>query len=184
MGIIKFFLEGMRDIQTVGTIASTSSFTGRRMLRQIDFSTVQCIAELGAGDGVITKEILAKMSPNAKLISFEINPRFCEELDKINDSRLIVINDSAEKVAEYLAKNGFGHADHVISALPFSSLPVALGESIVTKSRDALKKGGLYVQIHYSLHRKPLYQRIFGNVDWEITTINVPPAFILTSIKE
>ena len=67
---------------------------------------------------------------------------------------------------------------------PFSSLPLALGESIVTKSRDILLEGGLYVQIHYSLHRKALYQRIFGNVDWEITAINVPPAFILTSVKK
>ncbi len=173
----------MRDIQTVGTITSTSSATGRRMIRQIDFAKVKCIAELGAGDGVITKEILAKMPANAKLISFEINPRFCEELDKINDNRLIVINDSAEKIAEYVQKFGFNAADHVISALPFSSLPLALGESIVTKSCDILKKGGLYVQIHYSLHRKPLYQRIFGNVDWEMTFINVPPAFILTSVK-
>ncbi len=183
MSIIKFFIEGIRDIQTVGTITSTSSFTGRRMLRQIDFSKVKCIIELGAGDGVITKEILAKMPPHAKLISFEINPRFCEDLDKINDSRLIIINDSAEKMAEYLPKNGFDYADHVISALPFSSLPADLGVSIVTKARDILCKGGLYVQIHYSLHRKSLYQRIFGNVDWEVTTINIPPAFILTSIK-
>ncbi len=181
--MIKFLIEGLRNIQTVGTITSTSSSTGRRMIRQIDFSKVQCIVELGAGDGVITKEILSKMTPDAKLISFEINPHFCEDLYEIKDDRLIVINDSAEKIAEYLTIHGFGFADHVISALPFSSLPLNLGESIVTKSRDALKTGGLYVQIHYSLHRKPLYERIFGNVDWELTFINVPPAFILTSIK-
>ena len=174
----------MRDIKTVGTIASTSSSTGRRMIRQIDFTKADCIVELGAGDGVITKEILAKMAHTCKLISFEINPRFCEELDKIKDDRLVVINDSAEKITEYVAKYGFDKADHVISALPFSSLPLALGESIVTKSKDCLREGGLYVQIHYSLHRKPLYERIFGNVDWEITTINIPPAFILTSVKK
>ena len=182
--MIKFLIEGLRDIQTVGTIASTSSSTGRRMLRQIDFKTASCIVEMGAGDGVITKEILAKLAPSSKLLAFEVNTRFCLELAKINDPRLVVIEDSAEKIQEYLLKYGFEKADHVISALPFSSLPLALGESIVTKARDALKKGGLYVQIHYSLHRKSLYQRIFGNVDWEITALNLPPAFLLTSIKE
>ena len=176
-------MEGLRDLKTVGTIARTSQFAGRQMLRQIDFATADCIVEFGAGDGIITKLILARMHPTAKLLSFEVNPAFCEIMARIEDPRLTIINDSAEKVADYLAIAGCAKADHIISAIPFSSIPEALGISIVTAAKAALKIHGLFVQIHYSLHRRPLYQRIFGNVDWEITPINIPPAFILTSVN-
>jgi phospholipid N-methyltransferase len=184
MGRLKFLLEGLKDIQTVGTIARTSTFAAKQMIRQVDFAHTNCIVEFGAGDGVITKCILEKMKPDALLLSFEVNPSFCEILNQINDPRLVVINDSAEKVADYLRQNGHQQADHIISAIPFAAIPPEVGQVIVDQARNVLRKGGLYVQIHYSLVRRKLYEKVFGNVDWEITPINIPPAFILTSVKE
>ena len=184
MGRIKFFLEGLKDIQTVGTIARTSTFAAKQMIRQVDFANTNCIVEFGAGDGVITKCILEKIKKDAILLSFEVNSSFCEILNQINDPRLVVINDSAEKVAEYLRQNGHQQADYIISAIPFAAIPESVGQVIIEQARYVLKTGGLFVQIHYSLVRKKLYERMFGNVSWEITPINIPPAFILTSVKK
>jgi phospholipid N-methyltransferase len=184
MGRLKFFLEGLKDLQTVGTVARTSSFVAKQMIRQIDFAKADCIVEFGAGDGVITREILLKMKPDALLLSFEVNPSFCAILNQIQDPRLIVVNDSAEKVETYLREYGRTQADHVVSAIPFAAIPEAVGKTIVDEAKNVLKTGGLYVQIHYSLVRKKLYAGVFGNVDWEITPINIPPAFILTSVKQ
>jgi phospholipid N-methyltransferase len=142
MGRLKFFLEGLKDIQTVGTIARTSTFAAKQMIRQINFANTDCIVEFGAGDGVITKCILEKMRKDAILLSFEVNTSFCEILNQINDPRLVVINDSAEKVADYLRQNGRQEADYVISAIPFAAIPPEVGQVIVDQARNVLKKGG------------------------------------------
>jgi phospholipid N-methyltransferase len=46
-----------------------------------------------------------------------------------------------------------------------------------------LKKGGYYVQLHYSLLAKKLYEKTFGNVDINFVLLNIPPAFVLASEK-
>lgn len=177
----KFLLEGLRDIKTVGTIAPTSRFAGRQMIRKINFKQAKCIVEFGAGDGVITHLILARMQPDAKLLCFEVNENFCEILHRIQDPRLIVIQDSAEKLGEYLTQNGFEKADYIVSAIPFTVLPDDLAEKIIQTAKHYLSPNGFFVQIHYSLIMRKVYKRIFGNVDVEVTPINIPPAFILTS---
>ncbi len=184
MNRIKFLIEGLKDMKTVGTVARTSRYAGRQMLRRIDFQHADCIVEFGAGDGVITKLILERMKPTTKLLSFEVNPTFCELLSEINDPRLTIINDSAELVDKYLQQHGFAKADHVVSAIPFTTLPEAVAAVIVEQAKYVLKVNGYFVQIHYSLVRRRLYKKVFGNVDVELTPINIPPAFIMTSRKE
>ncbi len=184
MKTIEFFKEGIKNLKTIGTLTPSSKFVCKEMVSFIDFSTATVIVELGAGDGVITKHILKGMRPDAKLLVFEVNEAFCELLYNIKDDRLIVVPDSAEKIGEYLEKNGLKNTvDYIISAIPFVSLPDDLSYKIVETSRDHLAEGGLYVQLHYSLLVRKMYKRIFGNVDVNFVPINIPPAFVLVSEK-
>ena len=180
---LKFFVEGVKNIKTVGTITRSSKYLCRRMIRDIDFENAKCIVELGAGDGVITEHILKAMRPDAKLLAFEVFEAFCEQLRELNDPRLIVIQDSAEFLPKYLKEHNIEAVDYVVSAIPFVALPDEVGYRIVDVARNALKKGGLYIQVHYSLLAKKLYEKIFGNVDVGFVMRNVPPAFVLKSVK-
>jgi phospholipid N-methyltransferase len=181
MSALRFFWEGIKNIRTVGTISRSSSFVSRAMLRQVDFAKADCIVELGAGDGPITKHILERMKPGARLLAFEVNPTLCELLRKnCGDGRLRVIEDSAEHMEKYIREEGFEKADFVISALPFVSLPQELGDSILRKSKECLRLGGKYVQINYSLLARKRYEAIFGNGTVEFVLFNIPPAFITT----
>ena len=185
MSTIEFFREGIKNLKTVGTITRSSKFVCKEMVSFIDFSTAKVIVELGAGDGVITKHILKGMRPDAKLLVFEVNEAFCDLLHNINDDRLIVVADSAEKIGDYLTKNNLGDtADYIISAIPFVALPDELSYQIVEASRDHLSKGGLYVQLHYSLLVRKMYKKVFGNVDVNFVPLNIPPAFVLVSEKK
>lgn len=185
MSTIEFFREGIKNLKTVGTLTRSSKFVCKEMVSFIDFSAAKVIVELGAGDGVITKHILKGMRPDAKLLVFEVNEAFCEILRNIKDDRLIVVADSAEKIGDYLQKNKLGAtADYIISAIPFVALPDDLSYQIVEASRDHLVKGGLYVQLHYSLLVKKMYKRVFGNVDVNFVALNIPPAFVLVSEKK
>ena len=183
MGPISFFRESIRDIKTIGTITRSSQSLCRGAIKPIDFGAARFLVELGAGDGVITEHILAGMHPDAKLLSFEVNPKFCKKLRELKDERLIIVEDTAEKLPEYLAKNGFGEVDSVVSAIPFVSLPKSLADTIVSLCRDALRVGAPFSQVHYSLVRKKVYQGIFGNVKIDFVPLNIPPAFVLTSRK-
>jgi phospholipid N-methyltransferase len=150
-------------------------------LSQLD--DAKCIVELGAGDGVMTRHILDKMPSNAILFAFEINPKFCELLQKVKDHRLIIVEDSAENLGAHLNKHGFNQIDTVFSALPFVMLPDEVASSIVRNCHHFLKPLGQFLQIHYSLIEKNLYKRIFSKVDVTFHLLNVPPTFIFACLK-
>ena len=183
MGPFKFLAESLRNLKTVGTVTRSSPALCRGAIRPVDFATARNLVELGAGDGVITRHILGAMHPEARLLAFEVNPAFCDQLRAIADPRLVVIEDSAERLPRYLATNDMPVLDAVVSAIPFVSLPKSLAQTIVGLCRDALAAGGPFCQVHYSLIMKKLYAGIFGNVDVDFVPLNVPPAFVLTMRK-
>ena len=183
MKSIEFLREGLKNLKTVGTVARSSKHLCKGMIKHVDFQDARLIVELGAGDGVITKHILRSMHPDAKLLAFEVHPKFCDSLRKIKDQRLIIAEDSAEKLGEYLEKMGAKEVDFFISAIPFVALPKELGYSIVRTCHQYLRKSGLYIQVHYSLLTKSLYENVFGNVDVNFVPLNMPPAFVLVSEK-
>jgi len=178
-----FFRESIKNIKTTGTIARSSKFLCKGMIKPVDFDKANVIVELGAGDGVITEHIFRHMKKDSTLLAFEVNKKFCEQIRQIKDDRLIVIEDSAEKLGEYLEKNNLGKADYVISAIPFVTVPEDLAKSIITTSKNNMKTNGLFVQVHYSLLVKKFYESIFGNVDVSWVPLNIPPAFVLVSEK-
>lgn len=179
MGAIKFFIQGIKHFKEVGTFSRSSHFVGKTMTKDkhVDFRTAKCIVELGAGDGPITKQILKKMAPDATLLCFEINDKFYEELQEKfgHDKRITIINDDAKKLGDYIRQAGYEEADAVISAIPFVIIPE---DDIIIEAHKFLKKGGKYVQLHYSLVAKKRYERIFNNMEIDFVALNVPPAFI------
>ena len=184
MNRFKFFVESIKNIKKTGTITKSSQVLCRSMIKHIDFNTAQCIVELGAGDGVITKHILKAMRSDAILISFEVHPPFWNLLEEINDPRLIIARESAEYIQKYLNQNGFEKADYVVSGLPIVNLPKELGYKIVQAAHDNLKDGGVYSQFHYSLLAKKVYESVFGNVKMDLVPLNIPPAIVMRSIKK
>ncbi|MEM6967066.1 MAG: SAM-dependent methyltransferase, partial [Bacteroidota bacterium] len=100
------------------------------MIKPVDFDSADVIVELGAGDGVITEHILRHMKKDSVLLAFEVNKTFCDQMRKIEDDRLIVIEDSAEKLGEYLVKYDLEKADYIISAIPFVAFPDDLAKNI------------------------------------------------------
>lgn len=183
MGTIKFFKESVKNLKTVGTITRSSKYLCKGMIKPVDFTKANVIVELGAGDGVVTKHILAEMKPDAILLCFELNPKFCDKIREIEDDRLIVIEDDAAKISEYLEKHDCDKADYVISAIPFTILPEAICYQIIGACKNALVEKGLFIQMHYSLIPKKMYKKVFSNVECNFIAINVPPAWVMISEK-
>ncbi|NJN35229.1 MAG: methyltransferase domain-containing protein [Saprospiraceae bacterium] len=174
----------VKHLRTTGAVARSSKYLVREMLKPVDFKNAKFIVELGAGDGVFTLELLKKMRPDALLLCFEINEKFCEILRGcIDDKRFILIEDSAENLTDYLKQYDIEEVDYVVSAIPFVSLPKDLANGIIKICHKALKKNGLYIQFHYTTMIKKIYRRIFGNVDISFVPLNMPPAFVMRCEK-
>jgi phospholipid N-methyltransferase len=180
---LAFLKESIKSMRTTGAIARSSKYLCREMLKPIDFKKAKVIVELGAGDGVMTQQILQHLKPDGRLICFEINPQFCEILRGIKDERFVLIEDSAEHINEQLRTLGIQEADYIVSAIPYMMLPEDLSNNIVKSSFKALKKKGLYIQFHYSTFIQRMYKRIFGNVKITFVPLNVPPAFVMICEK-
>ncbi|MFT4758403.1 MAG: phospholipid N-methyltransferase [Paraglaciecola sp.] len=181
---IDFLKTGIKNLKTVGALARSSKFLCKKSISFIDFEEATLIVELGAGDGVVTKHLLANMRPDAKLFAFEIMPNMAKLLHKIKDDRLVIIEDSAVHLPKYLAKHNIEKVKYISSAIPFVMFPEEEALEIIQVCHDNMEKGGIYMQIHYSLIAKKLYQQVFGNVDTNFVPINVPPAWVLVSKKQ
>lgn len=181
---IGFLKTGIRNLKTVGAVTRSSKYLCKKSISFIDFSEATFIVELGAGDGVVTEYLLEKMRPDAKLLAFEIMPHMIKLLRKIKDDRLVVIEDSAIHLPKYLAQYNVEKVKYISSAIPFVMFPEAEALEIIQVCHDNMEQGGTYMQIHYSLIAKKLYQQVFGNVDANFVPLNVPPAWVLVSKKQ
>lgn len=155
----------------------------RRLLAGVDFSTASSIVELGPGDGCVTREILRRMRPEARLLALEINPVFVEQCRRINDPRLILRSACASRLPELLEEEGMEKADAVISSLPLAMMDDELVERILQASREALVSDGRFVQYQYSLSDHARVKAHYPSLTLGFTPLNVPPAFVYTCTK-
>lgn len=176
---MSFIKEFFNNKSEVGAVAPSSKFLAKKMLGGIDFNNTKCIVEFGPGTGVFTRKAIEKMSNDCFLLVFETNEAFYIKLkQEINDPRVLVLNDSAEKIGEILKEQNQPKADVILSSLPLTVFPKELKESILSASLDALKKDGIYVQFQYSLNALKLLKGKFNSVKLAFTPINMPPAFV------
>lgn len=178
MANLDFLREGIKNMKTIGSVSRTSKFVSKMMVNQIDFVHSQVIVELGAGDGAITHHILEKMSPNARLLVFEVNPAFCLILRNIKDDRMEIIEDSALFIEKHLTLRNIKNIDIIISAIPFVILPKDEVQGILKEVRKTMTSTSIFVQLHYSLVLKKIYEKIFTKIKIEFVALNIPPAFI------
>src|SRR3712207_417414 len=101
----------------VGAVLPTSRKAVRDMLDLADVRGARVVVELGAGTGVYTREVLARLAPTARLLALEIDPQLARTLTaQLSDPRLEVRCASAEHLDSHLEGTA---ADVVVSGLPF-----------------------------------------------------------------
>lgn len=184
MSHFEFFQQSIKNLKTIGTFTRTSKYACKSLTAQLDFSSIDLMVELGGGDGAITLHILKNLKPNAKLIVFEVNELFCNKLKIIKDKRLIIVRDSAENLENYLKTQEIDKVDAILSAIPFMLIPEEISFRILQTCKNVLKPSARFLQIHYSLTRKKMYEAIFGNIKLVFVPINFPPLFIFVCIKK
>ncbi len=167
-------LEAVKNIKQVGSIFASSSFLAKKIVKEIDFTKNIHVLELGAGTGVITKEILNRMSADSVLYSYENNENLIKTLEDIGDKRLIIKGECVSTL-DTLEDNYF---DIVISSLPLANLTNEFKNKIYKDIRSKLKESGTYLQYQYSLMDYKDIEKLFSNCKLDFCLFNLPPAFI------
>lgn len=164
-----FIHQFIRHPRKMGSITPSSAALCRAMSDSVCWDSALRVAELGAGDGVLTRHLLAHMQPQAELEVFEISAPLADKLRALEDSRMQVRHCSAE----YLS----GEYDAIFSGLPLLSLPPALRDNILRAVCNALGPGGLFIQFQYTSMTQPDLSRYFT---WQRQRVlkNVPPAWV------
>ena len=173
---LHFFRAFAANPRAVGAVLPTSRWAVRDMLDMADVAGADLVVELGAGTGVQTGELLARMGPDARLYAFEIDPRLARLLrERYDDPRLHVVSESAEHVAAHL---GGRRADVVVCALPYTSLEPDLRRRLLDVLPRAVARDGTVLVIQYSPLLQAELRRRFDSVRRRISPRNVPPAFL------
>ena len=173
------YLSEFLKNKSVGAVSSSSKSLGKYMFGNLDYSNAKVIVELGGGQGVFTHEILKLIPSTCKLLVFETNETFCKKLKKtIQDDRVVIIHDSAEKIGSYLQTYKYDKADHIISSLPLSMFSLELKTNILQNASRYLVDRGQFLQFQYAPFDYKRLKKHFGKVKMNFSMLNFPPAFV------
>lgn len=179
-----FLSNFVKNPLDTGAIAPSSRFLTDEITSKIDFKNSRNIVELGPGVGTFTKAILKKSKENARVFSFELNRDFCSHLSRnIDDSRLKIINESAENIASNLKKFKVQEADCIVSGLPFLDFPEAKRRKIIKEVKNSLSSRGRFILFQYTSRLGRLLESNFGKVERTFVLANMPPAFVYVCEK-
>jgi phosphatidylethanolamine/phosphatidyl-N-methylethanolamine N-methyltransferase len=183
MSKIDFLKTFIKD-RDVASITPSSLHCVKKVCTNIDFSNDIVLVEYGPGDGVFSRYILEKMSPNSKLILIELNTDFYNHLKAtIKDPRVEIFNMRAGDVEEVLNPELIGHVDYVLSGIPFSFLEKSRKRVVLMATKNILKEGGLFLAYQTSGHLKKPVMEVFGNLETEREMLNLPPYLIYRVVK-
>ena len=145
----------------------------------------------------MTRDLLAAMPSDSRLIAFEISPRFAEYLrESIDDPRLVLVEDSAENLGYHLRAHGIDKVDAVVSSLGLTIMPEPLRMKIFDDLMDYTDDDTVITQFQYlhglvfrpgleikqlrRLNSENFLRRYFKSVTRDFVWRNLPPAVVYT----
>jgi phospholipid N-methyltransferase len=193
---VQFFRRGLEDFDTTANVVSSSRWLVDAMVSTVS-RDAKIVVEFGPGTGTLTRAILARMAPDAKLYAIELEKSLLDGcLRAIDDPRLIGVHGSAADAVTLLGPEVLANADEVVSSLGLSLMDEDLRRSIMRAGsallgpRAALTQ---YAYVHaryaaYSPGRKKWFTwdaRPFMRGQWPsvretMVWKNVPPALVFT----
>jgi phosphatidylethanolamine/phosphatidyl-N-methylethanolamine N-methyltransferase len=176
---VLFFKRFLQRPFQIASIVPSSKALVKRVARKMDFSQPRVIAEYGPGEGVHSREIARRMSPDSHLLLFELDPAFSRDLERqfARDRRVHVVHGDAVRLPQELARRGIAYCDYILSGIPFSILKIEKKRTLLQKTHDALAPGGSFI-IYQVTNELKQHATLFAHAKSEYFLQNIPPMFI------
>lgn len=172
---VAFFMGFLDHPELVGSVVPSSRFLEKRIVDTAGIRNARLVVELGPGTGGTTRAMLRALPASGRLLTIEISPDFSARLGAIDDGRLINHIGSAADIDRILAERGLGRPDVVVSGIPFSTLPAAIGKDILRSVWSTLAYGGRFVAYQFRSQVARLGRELIGNPDVTMELRNAPP---------
>ncbi len=145
----------------------------------MDFTEPRVIAEYGPGEGVHSREIARRMTPDSHLLLFELDAALARALERqfASDPRVHVIHGDAASLPFELKRRSFASCDYILSGIPFSILKIEKKRALLRKTYDALKPDGKFI-IYQVTNELKQHATVFQDTESEYFLQNIPPMFI------
>ncbi|GAA4280515.1 class I SAM-dependent methyltransferase [Gaetbulibacter aestuarii] len=157
---LKTALAFAKNIFETGAISETSRDAEIAICKHLSNAPNKVFVEFGIGHGNITQEILNSISKTSKLYAFEVNKDFCDHVkETIPDERLIVINEGAEKIKEFVKEPVNG----VVSSIPFSFFSKEKAFAILQDAYDLMEDNAYFNQVLYTKFNFKKFQKVFDD---------------------
>src|SRR5881398_2663872 len=142
-----FFKRFLKRPFQIASIVPSSKALVERVANKLDFSQRRVIAEYGPGEGVHSREIARRMTPDSHVLLFELDAAFARDLKRqfADDPRVHVIHGDAATLPYELKRRGFAQCDYILSGIPFSILKIEKKRALLRKTNDALKPDGKFI---------------------------------------
>lgn len=178
------FRRFLADPLKIAYVVPSSKALIRRVLDRMDFAKARVFVEFGAGEGCYTRELAKRLAPDAKLLTFELDPHLADHLRTQfrDDPRVLVYNQDAATFREELHKLGFREADYVVSGIPFSYLEPKKKKEILIAVHEGLTPDGQFIVYQVTPELKG-HTRMFAAHEVEYFLANLPPMFIVACHK-
>ena len=171
-----FFRKFLQSPGTVGSVMPSSRFLVRQMLAPVDWKRATFVAELGAGTGILTRDIARCRSPKSRVLVFELDDAMREGLQ--SEFREFRISSDAARLREIMDQEGIPAFDSILSSLPFAVFPQELRHVLLENIRTCLAPSGIFVAYQYSLQMRSQFAQIFDDISLRFVPLNVPPAVV------
>ena len=175
---LKRFLQ--RPFQVASIIPSSKTLI-RKVSSKMDFNGPRVIAEFGPGEGCHTREIVARMDADSRLLLFELDPELARHLEEqfSADPRVTVLHQDAAELPTELTRRGIAHCDYVVSGIPFSILEPGKKKQLLQHTYDSLAPHPRSAFIIYQVTNELVnHCRHFARVESEYCLQNLPPMFV------
>jgi phospholipid N-methyltransferase len=174
-----FFKRFLKRPFQVASIIPSSKALVERVASKMDFSQPRVIAEYGPGEGVHSREIARRMTPDSHLLLFELDAAFARDLKRqfADDPRVHVIHGDAATLPYELKRRGFAQCDYILSGIPFSILKIEKKRALLQKTHDSLIMDGSFI-IYQVTNELKQHATLFEHGESEYFLQNIPPMFI------
>jgi phospholipid N-methyltransferase len=178
------YLKYFWNDKAIAAITPSSRYLVGRIMRAAEVEGARRVVEYGPGVGVVTHQILRRMSKDGRLLTVEMNPKFFAALShRMHDPRVALRRGDARQIDRIAKEEAFSSVDAIVSGIPFAFLSPSSRGELLGKTAALLRPGGRFVAYQITLHLVPLLKKYFRrtNIEWEVR--NIPPHFVMTAYK-
>jgi phospholipid N-methyltransferase len=185
---VLFFSRFLRSPRTVGAVTASSRALAEAMIQELDLARPGRIVELGPGTGVFTAAIVERLGAETEFLALDIDPAFVARINARWPS-IECVCGSAEQLDAIAAQRGMLPIDHIVSGLPFVSLPPQVTAQIITSISRTLRPGGTFTTFSYLpaygfpagiAFRRSMSAGLNSQPSVRLVVRNMPPVVVMT----